>query len=203
MLRSLVLRLVLALFALAPTAASAIPVFDVIVPTHYRVDTVSNIGLSNGSFGWIISTGDTITVSDLTSAIISHSIDDSAVTVIAVMINEGAVAPLTVGEVGGASNALNPAYNALLLGGESLIAPGVQLWGLTLLYPNSYTGTATLDTTLQIGDQTVTFQTTVQMGNLPTQYRAAQRLTSVPVPEPGTALLIALGIGGLAATRRR
>lgn len=202
MLRSLVLRLILALFVFGPTAASAGPIFDVIVPTVYRVDTVSNIGNANGSFGWIISTSDTITLSDLTSAIISHSIDDSAVTVTGAMINEGFFAPLTVGEVGGASNALNPAYNAFLLGGESLVGPAVQLWGLTLHYPDSYVGTATLDTTLQIGDQSVTFQTTVQLGNLPTQYRAAQRLTSSPVPEPSTALLIALGIGGLAAMRR-
>lgn len=205
MLRSLVLRLVFALFAFAPTTAWAGPVFDVVVPTLYRVDTVSNIGLANGSFGWIISTGDTITLSDLTSAIVSHSIDNPAVTVTGVMINEGFFAPLTVGEVGGASNALNAPYTAFLLGGESLVGPGVQLWGLALSYPSSYIGTATLDTTLQIGDQSVTFQTTVELGDLPTQYRAAQRLTSVtvPVPEPSTALLVALGIGGLAATRRR
>lgn len=201
MLRSLVLRLVLALFAFGPTAASAGPIFDVIVPTLYRVDTISNIGVANGSFGWIISTGDTITLSDLTSANVSHSIDDPAVTVTAVMINESFFAPITVGEVGGASNALNAPYSAFLLGGESLIASGVQLWGLTLNYPNSHTGTALLDTTLQIGDQSVTFQTLVEMGDLPTQYRAAQRLTSVP--EPSTALLVALGIAGLAATRRR
>ncbi len=183
--------------------ANASPMFDVIVPSHIRL-TKSNIGGISYStpFGFVAALDETISPDDLAGAIVTMTIDDPMVGVGAEFDDTYVLStPVVSGEVVGWQVDRNTPLLAAMEPGETF-RDVQRLWLMSLSKPGGYFGTATIQGSLTMGDQTAEFSIFLEMvegENTNLEFLAPQRISSVP--EPATMSLLALG--GVVVLKRR
>ena len=188
-------------FGFVPSAVRADFTFDVIVPEQYLVRTGDSNGHSRG-FGWLVVTSGTLPNSDLQASTFRFQIDDP--TVISdfrfnPLLNVPLLGDMSEGDVAGVANL---AYD--LEPGESLVN-GNSFWGISFGWPGPIAGSANLDASWTIGNQSVNFNVpfefNTQNGDVVTAI-GQQRFFSQAVPEPSSLLLGSLA-SLIVASRRR
>jgi len=187
--------------------AQALPTFDLIVPSEIRLTidfgTASGIAVNGGL--WVVATEGTLTAEEFSNSLVSIAVDDSRIRAVGGFLNESNWMPLLPGQVVG-ETAVDNDYLSLLRAGESFVA-GQNPFFWQLEFP-SYTdviGSHAMSWNIRVDDQLFSFSSILNLapvGPYDLGY-AGQRITSTPVPEPSTHILLGLGLAGLGLSRRR
>lgn len=176
----------LGLCAAAPAAAAP---FAAVVPKEIQVDTTDpTYKVTFTYWGWIVCTGDSLTQSDLDTAVIETGTDKGGATVSQRFDNTEMLAPLRAGEAAGQRvDSYNAVMDTLLQAGEALKAPMLGFFRAEINWLNNpgFTDTLQFTSTITMAGEELTYTTTMIFGELGTVLPLVvegQRIASTPVP---------------------